>query len=65
MSKMKEWRFLFDMIRCSLTEDVPAMPDGADWEALYRICKFHKIEALVTHGIEKLPEKETIPVEIR
>lgn len=65
MSKMKEWRFLFDMIRCSLTEDVPPMPDGMDWEALYRICKFHKIEALAAHGIEKLTEKETIPEEIR
>ena len=31
MSKMKEWRFLFDIIRCSLTEDVPG---NAGWRGL-------------------------------
>ena len=45
MSRAEACRYLFEIIRYSLAGgEVPTIHEGVDWEKLYRICKFHKIE---------------------
>lgn len=66
MSRAEACRYLFEIIRYSLAGgEVPTIHEGVDWEKLYRICKFHKIEAVVAHGIDKISGKEQIPQEVR
>ncbi len=66
MSRAEACRYLFEIIRYSLAGgEAPTIPEGVDWEKLYRICKFHKIEAVVAHGIDKISGKEQIPQEVR
>lgn len=56
---------LFEIIRYSLEGGkCPTLPENMDWEALYKICKFHKIESVVAHGLEKMDDRERIPEEI-
>lgn len=66
MSKVQKWRFLFEIIRYSLEGgESPVATGNINWEALYKICKFHKIESVVAHGLDKMQGKENIPQEIR
>lgn len=66
MSNVQKWKFLFEIIRYSLEGgESPIVTENVNWEALYRICKFHKIESVVAHGIEKMVGKENIPQEVR
>ena len=66
MSRAEACRYLFEIIRYSLAGgEVPTIHEGVDWEKLYRICKFHKIEAVVAHGIDKISGKEQIPQEVQ
>lgn len=66
MSNVQKWKFLFEIIRYSLDgKESPTIPKNTNWESLYKICKFHKIESVVAHGLDKMNEKEMIPQEIR
>lgn len=63
----RELRYLLSLIKYALTgENCPPKPEGeVDWAALQKLCKVHKIEALVWYGIKALPDREWIPQEIR
>lgn len=65
MDKKQEWRYLFDLIRYSLEGgERPKVEGTPDWPYLYRICKAHKIEAMVYDGLERLPKEEQPQEEI-
>lgn len=65
MKKKQEWQYLFDIIRYSLSGGTPPKCDGKpDWAYLYQLCRYHKIEAMVCCGLEKLPEEERPEEEI-
>lgn len=57
--------FFFHMIRYSLEGGAcPKSTVPPDWEQLYRICQYHKIEELVCYGLRKMPEAVQPPAEI-
>lgn len=59
------WEYLFSVIRYSLIGgEAPKAEEAPDWEKLYRICRFHRIEAIVCYGLDRMPDKGKVPQEI-
>lgn len=56
MNRKNQWKYLFEIIRYSLSGgECPKAEEAPDWEYLYRISKHHKIESVVCNGIEQMP----------
>ena len=69
MEQKEQWRYLFDVIRYGVSGGtLPFISGTADWDYLYLICKYHKIEALVCSGLRKVETenglREQVPEEI-
>lgn len=65
MDRNVEWRYLFDIIRFSLSGgDCPVAERKPDWEYLYKLCKAHKIEAMVCNGVEHMAKEQQPPEKI-
>lgn len=65
MKRNVEWRYLFDIIRYSLSGgECPVAEGKLDWEYLYKLCKAHKIEAMVCNGVEHMAKEQQPPEKI-
>ncbi len=60
--KKREAQYLIKLLSASLTDSVPAIPDGdIDWDYLYDLSVLHKVEAMAYIGLSKA---EKVPVEV-
>lgn len=61
MRRGKEQRVLFQLIRSVLLEEpITIEVEGLDWKYLQQLCKYQKIDNLVSYGILPLQEQEKL-----
>ena len=65
MRREKEQRALFQLIKSVLLEEpITIEVEGLDWKYLQQLCKYQKIDNLVSYGILPLQEQEKIPADV-
>ena len=65
MRREKEERALFQLIKSVLLEEpITIEVEGLDWKYLQQLCKYQKIDNLVSYGILPLQEQEKIPADV-
>lgn len=65
MRRGKEQRVLFQLIRSVLLEEpITIEVEGLDWKYLQQLCKYQKIDNLVSYGILPLQEQKKIPEDV-
>ena len=65
MRREKEQRALFQLIKSVLLEEpITIEVEGLDWKYLQQLCKYQKIDNLVSYGILPLQEQEQIPADV-
>lgn len=65
MEKSREHKFIFRMLKEALTEsEEEKIPDYLDWDYIYRLCKYQKIDNLIAFRLEKI-KGDILPKEIR
>lgn len=66
MSKRREQKYIFDMMRSALNgQPLKEVPAGLDWEYIRQVCQFHRIENLAAYGMQGNPQKDRIPKHIQ
>ena len=65
MRREKEQKALFQLIKSVLLEEpITIEVEGLDWKYLQQLCKYQKIDNLVSYGILPLQEQEKIPADV-
>ena len=65
MRREKEQRSLFQLIKSVLLQEpITIEVEGLDWKYLQQLCKYQKIDNLVSYGILPLQEQEKIPADV-
>lgn len=64
MEHFKEQRYVFWLMGHALTGAELSVMDGLDWEYIYKLCKFHKVDNIAAFSVKKLPE-HTVPEKVR
>lgn len=57
MSYQTETNYIIELLKCSVTEEIPSVPpENIDWDQVFFIARNHRICSTLYFGIQKLPK---------
>lgn len=65
MTYQRERQYIFQLLNTVLSSnDVPCETTGLDWNVIYKLCKYHKIDNMVAYKVCSEPFASIIPEDI-
>ena len=49
MNKAREQKYVFLMLKAVLTNSKLSVEDNLDWDYIYKLCKFHRIDNIIVY----------------